>query len=134
MDGMSMSKQLIHELTAMHQGQDADGRQYGSDRWLNTIQRNQHTWSPRHNYHQRDHRPTVQELEALYLSLAVNPSENQFHYSQHHAPHSIMKYCVSSVPPEHFVTNPFYVVSFQTSSFLSSLRQTMVTTQIHIDD
>lgn len=91
MDGMSMSKQLIHELTAMHQGQDADGRQYGSDRWLNTIQRNQHTWSPRHNYHQRDHRPTVQELEALYLSLAVNPSENQFHYSQHHAPHSIMK-------------------------------------------
>lgn len=91
MDGMSMSKQLIHELTAMHQGQDADGRQYGSDRWLNTIQRNQHTWSPRHNYHQRDHRPTVQELEALYLSLSVNPSENQYHYSQHHAPHSFMK-------------------------------------------
>lgn len=91
LDGMSMSKQLIQELTAMHQTQDSDGRQYGSDRWLNTIQRNQHTWSPRHNYHQRDHRPTVQELEALYLSLSVNPNENQFHYSQHHAPHSFMK-------------------------------------------
>lgn len=91
LDGMSMSKQLIQELTAMHHGQESDGRQYGSDRWLNTIQRNQHTWSPRHNYHQRDHRPTVQELEALYLSLSVNPSDNQFHYSQHHGQHSFMK-------------------------------------------
>lgn len=102
LDGMSMSKQLIHELTAMHHGQDADGRQYGSDRWLNTIQRNQHTWSPRHNYHQRDHRPTVQELEALYLSLSVNPNENQFHYSQHHAPHSYMK-----LPPTYIRSKPW---------------------------
>lgn len=102
LDGMSMSKQLIHELTAMHQGQDADSRQYGSDRWLNTIQRNQHTWSPRHNYHQRDHRPTVQELEALYLSLSVNPNENQFHYSQHHAPHSYMK-----LPPTYLRSKPW---------------------------
>lgn len=108
MDGMSMSKQLIHELTAMH---DADGRQYGSDRWLNTIQRNQHTWSPRHNYHQRDHRPTVQELEALYLSLSVNPTENQLHYSQHHAPHSFMKH-----PASYIRSRPWSPPKFQPMS------------------
>lgn len=102
LDGMSMSNQLIQELTTMHHGQDSDGHQYGSDRLLNTIHRNQYTWSPRHNYHQRDHRPTVQELEALYLSLSVNPSDNQFHYSQHHAPHSIMK-----LPPTYIRTRPW---------------------------
>lgn len=91
MDGMSVSKQLMQDLTNMQHGQDPENRMYGSDRLLNTIQRNQHTWSPRHNYHQRDHRPTIQELEALYLSLSANTADSQFHYSSHHAPHSFMK-------------------------------------------
>lgn len=91
MDGMSMSKQLIHELTALHH-QDPDGRGHGSERLLNSISRaNQNTWSPRHNYHQREYRPSIQDLEALYLSLSANTNDNQFHYSTHHAAHPFMK-------------------------------------------
>ncbi|XP_058446934.1 uncharacterized protein LOC131427604 [Malaya genurostris] len=89
-DGMSMSKQLIQELTALH-NQDQDGRGFGSELKLNTITRNQHTWSPNHNYHQREHRPTIQELEALYLSLSANTGESQYHYSTHHAAHPFAK-------------------------------------------
>ncbi|XP_055546990.1 uncharacterized protein LOC129731198 [Wyeomyia smithii] len=80
-DGMSMSKQLIHDLTALH-NQDPESRGFGSELLLNTIGRNQHTWSPTHNYHQREHRPSIQELEALYLSLS-NGNEGQYHYPNH---------------------------------------------------
>lgn len=114
MDAMSMSKQLIHELTALHHNQDPDGRGVGSDRWVNTITRNhQHTWSPRHNYHQRDHRPTIQELEALYLSLSANTNESQYHYSTaHHTAHPFMKLPTSYIraskpwsPPKYSTIN-----------------------------
>ncbi|XP_058819469.1 uncharacterized protein LOC131682189 [Topomyia yanbarensis] len=89
-DGMSMSKQLIHELTTLH-NQDPDGRGFGSEMKLSISSRNQHTWSPNHNYHQREHRPTIQELEALYQSLSANTGEGQYHYPTHHAAPSFMK-------------------------------------------
>ncbi|XP_058058095.1 uncharacterized protein LOC131209122 [Anopheles bellator] len=83
-DGMSMSKHLMQELTTLHQN-DTTGSGLRGDFLLNSASKggHQNTWSPRHNYHQRDRRPTVQELEALYLSLSANTSENQFHYSAH---------------------------------------------------
>ncbi|XP_055593760.1 uncharacterized protein LOC129744963 [Uranotaenia lowii] len=91
MDGMTMSKHLIQELQALHSDGDGHGIS-GNERWLNNISRvNQNTWSPRHNYHQRDHRPTVQELEALYLSLSTNNGESQYHYSSHHPHNNPMK-------------------------------------------
>lgn len=84
MDGMG--QQLIEELSHFRQQ-----HQDPNERWMNTIGRTgQNTWSPRHNY-QRDHRPTIQELEALYLSLSANPNENQSHYSTHHTAHQFMK-------------------------------------------
>lgn len=87
-DGHSMSKNLMQELASLHHNNDTVGGLRG-DYLLNSASKaNQNTWSPRHNYHQRDHRPTMQELEALYLSLSANTTENQFHYSSHHAaPH-----------------------------------------------
>lgn len=94
MDGMTMNKQLLQELSHFRPQSETDKQ--GSERWLNTIGRaGQNTWSPRHHHHQREHRPTIQELEALYLSLSANSTDNQSHYPPHHAAHQFMKYGVS---------------------------------------
>ncbi|XP_062545675.1 uncharacterized protein LOC134212121 [Armigeres subalbatus] len=90
MDGMTMNKQLLQELSHFRQHSETDKQ--GSDRWLNTIGRaGQNTWSPRHLHNTREHRPTIQELEALYLSLSANSAENSGHYPPHHSAHSFMK-------------------------------------------
>uniref|UniRef100_A0A182Q8K0 DUF389 domain-containing protein n=1 Tax=Anopheles farauti TaxID=69004 RepID=A0A182Q8K0_9DIPT len=101
-DGHSMSKNLMQELTSLHHNNDTIGGLRG-DYLLNSASKgNQNTWSPRHNYHQRDHRPTIQELEALYLSLSANTAENQFHYSSHHAaPHFLNFDRLSTSPTQH---------------------------------
>uniref|UniRef100_A0A182LUI5 Uncharacterized protein n=1 Tax=Anopheles culicifacies TaxID=139723 RepID=A0A182LUI5_9DIPT len=106
-DGHSMSKNLMQELTTLHHNNDTTGGLRG-DYLLNSASKgNQNTWSPRHNYHQRDHRPTIQELEALYLSLSANTAENQFHYSSHHAgPHFSHFERLSTSPTQHRRMNP----------------------------
>ncbi|XP_049279883.1 uncharacterized protein LOC125762130 [Anopheles funestus] len=106
-DGHSMSKNLMQELTTLHHNNDTTGGLRG-DYLLNSASKgNQNTWSPRHNYHQRDHRPTIQELEALYLSLSANTTENQFHYSSHHAgPHFAHFERLSTSPTQHRRMNP----------------------------
>ncbi|XP_052893238.1 uncharacterized protein LOC128300999 [Anopheles moucheti] len=106
-DGHSMSKNLMQELTTLHHNNETTGGLRG-DYLLNSASKgNQNTWSPRHNYHQRDHRPTIQELEALYLSLSANTAENQFHYSSHHAgPHFAHFERLSTSPTQHRRMNP----------------------------
>ncbi|XP_040161850.1 uncharacterized protein LOC120899743 [Anopheles arabiensis] len=106
-DGHSMSKNLMQELASLHHNNDTVGGLRG-DYLLNSASKaNQNTWSPRHNYHQRDHRPTMQELEALYLSLSANTTENQFHYSSHHAaPHFMSFERLSTSPTQHRRMNP----------------------------
>ncbi|XP_065088980.1 uncharacterized protein LOC135710359 isoform X1 [Ochlerotatus camptorhynchus] len=90
MDGMTMNKQLLQELSHFRPQSETDKQ--GSERWLNTIGRaGQNTWSPRHHHHQKEHRPTIQELEALYLSLSANNTDTQSHYPPHHAAHQFMK-------------------------------------------
>lgn len=103
-DGLSMSKQLIHELTSLHHNNDTTGGGLRGDYLLNSASKgNQNTWSPRHNYHQRDHRPTIQELEALYLSLSANTAENQFH---HGGLHYMNFDRLSTSPTQHRRMNP----------------------------
>lgn len=93
MDGMTMNRQLLQELSHFRQQSETDKQ--GSERWLNTIGRaGQNTWSPRHNLQQREHRPTIQELEALYLSLSANTSDSQS-YPSHHSSHQFMKFPTS---------------------------------------
>ncbi|XP_049536884.1 uncharacterized protein LOC125951848 [Anopheles darlingi] len=105
-DGMTMSKHLMQELTSLHHNNDTMGGMglRPGEYLLNSASKtgHQNTWSPRHNYHQRDHRPTVQELEALYLSLSANTTENQFHYSAHPpAPHYLSFDRQQSTSPTH---------------------------------
>lgn len=107
-DGLSMSKQLIHELTTLHHNDTTTGGLRG-DYLLNSASKggHQNTWSPRHNYHQRDHRPTIQELEALYLSLSANTTENQFHHSAHHSGLNYMNFDrFATSPTQHRRMNP----------------------------
>ncbi|XP_001653400.2 uncharacterized protein LOC5570921 [Aedes aegypti] len=90
MDGMTMNRQLLQELSHFRPHGETDKQ--GSERWLNTIGRaGQNTWSPRHLHNTREHRPTIQELEALYLSLSANTSDNSSHYPPHHTTHQFMK-------------------------------------------
>ncbi|KFB43073.1 AGAP008879-PA-like protein [Anopheles sinensis] len=108
-DGLSMSKQLIHELTTLHHNNDTMTGGLRGDYLLNSASKggHQNTWSPRHNYHQRDHRPTIQELEALYLSLSANTTENQFHHSAHHAGLNYMNFDrFATSPTQHRRMNP----------------------------
>lgn len=127
-DGHSMSKNLMQELTSLHHNNDTTGGLRG-DYLLNSASKgNQNTWSPRHNYHQRDHRPTIQELEALYLSLSANTTENQFHYSSHHAgPHFAHFERLSTSPTQHRRMNPSNPINIhggisRHSRFTESLR------------
>lgn len=97
MDGMTMNRQLLQELSHFRPHGETDKQ--GSERWLNTIGRaGQNTWSPRHMHNTREHRPTIQELEALYLSLSANTADNTSHYPGHHTAHQFMKYGVSWKP------------------------------------
>uniref|UniRef100_A0AAG5D9M6 Uncharacterized protein n=1 Tax=Anopheles atroparvus TaxID=41427 RepID=A0AAG5D9M6_ANOAO len=107
-DGLSMSKQLIHELTTLHHNNDTISGGLRGDYLLNSASKgNQNTWSPRHNYHQREHRPTIQELEALYLSLSANTTENQFHHSSHHSGLHYMNFDrLATSPTQHRRMNP----------------------------
>lgn len=90
MDGMTMNRQLLQELSHFRHQSETDKQ--GSERWLNTIGRaGQNTWSPRHHHNQKEHRPTIQELEALYLSLSANTTDSQSHYPSHHSAHQFMK-------------------------------------------
>uniref|UniRef100_A0A182NGL2 DUF389 domain-containing protein n=1 Tax=Anopheles dirus TaxID=7168 RepID=A0A182NGL2_9DIPT len=126
-DGHSMSKNLMQELTSLHHNNDTTGGLRG-DYLLNSASKgNQNTWSPRHNYHQRDHRPTIQELEALYLSLSANTAENQFHYSSHHAAPHFMNFDRLSTSPTHQRRNPSNPINIhggisRHSRFTESLR------------
>ncbi|XP_053673725.1 uncharacterized protein LOC128723985 [Anopheles nili] len=129
-DGHSMSKNLMQELTSLHHNNDTTGGGLRGDFLLNSASKgNQNTWSPRHNYHQRDHRPTMQELEALYLSLSANTSENQFHhYSSHHGgPHFMNFDRMSTSPTQHRRMNPSNPINIhggisRHSRFTESLR------------
>ncbi|XP_053693931.1 uncharacterized protein LOC128741855 [Sabethes cyaneus] len=136
-DGMSISKQLIHDLTALH-NKDPEGHGFGSELLLNTISRNQHTWSPNHNYHQREHRPTIQELEALYLSLSGNNGDNQYHYGNHpfmklrppkawspsHGPAKHNEDGQPSSPSSHKRSNPMDIGHHRHHRFTESIRST----------
>lgn len=110
MDGMTMNKQLLQELSHFRQYSETDKQ--GSDRWLNTIGRaGQNTWSPRQPHHTREHRPTIQELEALYLSLSANNNDNAGHYIGHRTTHASMK-----IPPSYLRSSkPWSPPKFSTS-------------------
>ncbi|XP_058120794.1 uncharacterized protein LOC131282381 [Anopheles ziemanni] len=126
-DGLSMSKQLIHELTTLHHNNDTTTGGLRSDYLLNSASKagHQNTWSPRHNYHQRDHRPTIQELEALYLSLSANTTENQFHHSAHHGGLNYMNFDrFATSPTQHRRMNPPSHGGISRGRFGESLRGT----------